>query len=150
MVVAVAIHSFLEGLGLGSTDEPLMIFIAIAAHKWADSGLSILYLMRKIEKWWVLAIFLVLFCSFTPLGTIIGKTVIASLEDDSASMLTQGIFCCIAAGSFLFVAIVEILCEGFEHSSKYTLDKYLKFGLAFLLFFAMSFTTLLEGDHHHH
>jgi zinc transporter 1/2/3 len=60
LIVALAIHSFLEGLGLGSTEEPLMIFIAIAAHKWADSGLSILYLMRKIEKWWVLAIFLVL------------------------------------------------------------------------------------------
>lgn len=150
LIVALAIHSFLEGLGLGSTEEPLMIFVAIAAHKWADSGLSILYLMKKIHTWWILVIFLVMFCLFTPLGTLIGYTVIANLEDASASTLTQGIFCCIAAGSFIFVAICEILCEGFEHASKYTFDKYLKFILAFVLFIGMSFTVLLEGDHHHH
>ncbi|EDR25945.1 zinc transporter, putative [Entamoeba dispar SAW760] len=147
LVVALSIHSFLEGLGLGSANKYLMIFVAIAAHKWADSGLTIIYLMKKIKQWWVLLIILIIFSSFTPLGAIIGKFVIASLDDESVSLLVQGIFCCVAAGSFFFVAIVEILSEAFEeHNNKYVLDKYLKFGLAFILFILMSLTVLLEGE----
>ncbi|KAL7716736.1 Zinc transporter [Entamoeba marina] len=135
LVAALSFHSFLEGLGLGSSNDPLMVFIAIAAHKWADAGLTILYLMKKNRY------------LFTPLGVAIGTFVIATLEDESVSLLIQGIFCCVAGGSFFFVSIVEILSEGFdEHSHQYTFDKYLKFALAVIFFIGMSLTVLLEGE----
>ncbi|ELP86567.1 zinc-iron transporter, putative [Entamoeba invadens IP1] len=147
LVSALSVHSFLEGLGLGSTNDYLMVFIAIAAHKWADSGLTILYLMKKLNGWIALVAILFIFSCFTPLGTLVGYFVITSLEDESVSLLVQGIFCCVAAGSFFFVAIVEILSEGFEgESNQYTLDKYLKFGLAVVFYIFMSLTTLLEPE----
>ncbi|ELP88734.1 zinc-iron transporter, putative, partial [Entamoeba invadens IP1] len=121
LITALSIHSLFEGLGLGASNDPLLIFIAIVAHKWADSGLAVLYLMQKIRRWVVCVIILFIFSLFTPIGALIGSYIIASLEDEKQSCLVQGIMCCIAAGSFLFVSIVEILGEAFEehHHNEY-------------------------------
>ncbi|KAL7717103.1 zinc-iron transporter [Entamoeba marina] len=155
LLAALSIHSFLSGLGLGAAEDPLMIFIAIFAHKWADTAMAVLFMMKKVRSWIVILIALGIFSLFTPVGAILGNLVIASLDDKDVSNLVQGILMAIGGGSFLFVATIEILAEAFEvpHGSynhkHYVIDKYIKFGLAMILYLAISSTTFLEGGHEH-
>ncbi|KAL7715172.1 Zinc transporter [Entamoeba marina] len=154
LIAALTAHSFLGGLGLGAAEDPLMIFIAIFAHKWADTAMAVLFLMQKVRSWQLILLVLVIFSTFTPIGAIVGNLVIASLDNQEVSDLVQGILMAIGGGSFLFVATIEILAEAFEvphgsHNHKhYTIDKYIKFGLAFILYIAISSTKFLEGDEH--
>ena len=142
LIFALSLHSFFEGLGLGVTTHPGAIFIAIAGHKWADSGFTVIFLMTKIPSIiWVTVVILV-FSAFTPLGSIIGAIIVEYLGDSPVSLLVQGILLSLASGTFLYVAIVEVLAEAFETPDY----KWIKFALVIILFIAMSAVCLLESD----
>ncbi|KAL7711580.1 Zinc transporter [Entamoeba marina] len=140
LIFALSLHSFFEGLGLGVSTSPTAIFIAIAGHKWADSGFTVIFLMTKVQSLAVVSVIILIFSTFTPIGSLVGVFVIEMMGDTSASELVQGILICLASGTFLYVAIVEILAEAFEKEK----FKFLKFTLAVVLFVAMSLVTLLE------
>ncbi|ELP93401.1 zinc transporter, putative [Entamoeba invadens IP1] len=142
LIFALSIHSFFEGLGLGVSTSPTAIFIAIAGHKWADSGFTVIFLMSKIQNLLIISIIILIFSTFTPIGSLVGVLIVELMGESPVSSLIQGLLICLAAGTFLYVAIVEILAEQFENG-KY---KYIKFTLAVILFLAMSFVTMLEGD----
>ena len=142
LIFALSLHSFFEGLGLGVTTHPGAIFIAIAGHKWADSGFTVIFLMTKIPSIIWVTVVILIFSAFTPLGAIIGAIVIEYLGDSPVSLLVQGILLSLASGTFLYVAIVEVLAEAFETSD----HKWIKFALVIVLFVAMSAVCLLESD----
>nr|BAN39787.1 metal cation transporter, zinc (Zn2)-iron (Fe2) permease (ZIP) family [Entamoeba histolytica] len=142
LIFALSLHSFFEGLGLGVSTSPTAIFIAVAGHKWADSGFTVIFLMSKIQSLPIVAVIVLVFSTFTPIGSLCGVLIVELLGESPISELIQGILICLAAGTFLYVAICEILTEQFENG-KY---KYIKFTLAIILFLAMSFVTMLEGN----
>ena len=53
---------------------------------------------------------LVVFALFTPIGVIVGWIL------ESSSELTEIIFSCLAAGSFLYIACSEVIVEEFSIS----------------------------------
>jgi len=115
LVVILSVHSALAGAALGTEDTfsaSLVIFLAIMAHKGAagfaltldfvNAGLSGVKSIR----------FLTLFASMTPLGIILGAGLDALLQDRHGRLF-EGLFDAIAAGTFLFVAIFEIITREF-------------------------------------
>lgn len=140
LVFALTLHSFFEGLGLGAASDPLPIFIAVCAHKWADSGFTVIFLMTKIKSVWGVSLIVIIFSSFTPVGALIGVFIMEWVGESEISNLIQGILITLASGTFLYVSVIEIFAEQFENGR----HKYLKFFLGVILFLAMSFTTFFE------
>ena len=87
-----------------------MLFIAIVAHKWAESfALGISFYKAKIEKSIFLKM-LTIFSFFTPLGILIG------MYFSKSGFLIEGIMLSISSGTFLYVSTSEVIVE--EFSSK--------------------------------
>ena len=141
LVFALTLHSFFEGLGLGAASDPLPIFIAVCGHKWADSGFTVIFLMTKIKSSLGISIIVIIFSALTPVGALIGVFIMEMAGESDVSNLIQGILITLASGTFLYVAVIEIFAEQFENGK----HKYLKFILALILFFMMSFVTFFEG-----
>ena len=87
-----------------------MLFIAIVAHKWAESfALGISFYKAKIETSIFLKM-LTIFSFFTPLGILIG------MYFSKSGFLIEGIMLSISSGTFLYVSTSEVIVE--EFSSK--------------------------------
>lgn len=107
LMIVLSIHSILEGLVLGiesDTKYVMTLFIVIMAHKGA-AAFSIItnMLMNHIARYKII-ISLVLFSLATPLGILLGKTLLDTnwLE---TNRYIQPYFDAIAAGTFIYIAI---------------------------------------------
>ena len=73
--MALSLHGIFEGIALGvlnHSNEVIMLFIAIIAHKWAESfALGISFYKAKIDTK-IFIKMLTLFTFFTPVGILIG------------------------------------------------------------------------------
>lgn len=102
-----SVHAFLMGaaLGLGeSFSVMLVIFLAIVAHKWAES-FSLAIQINKSH--FSFKANLLLFCVFslmTPLGIILGASATTFF---SGYPLLQPIFSALAAGTFLYLGTLH-------------------------------------------
>lgn len=119
LCVILSVHSIIAGVSLGLEDSlatATAILIAILAHKGAASfalGVSLQqggFAMRRHVM--VIAFFSLM----TPLGVILGTGFAATLSDQSA-VAFEALFDALAAGTFLYVAAVDILEEVFEKTS---------------------------------
>lgn len=116
---ALGVHSLLAGLALGAQRElagALVIFAAIVAHKTVEGfalgvGLARSALPRK--RAWTL---LWLFSLATPVGILIGSLADWSLDGRLRAM-AEASFLALAAGTFAYVATLDILREEFHASS---------------------------------
>lgn len=114
LTIALSIHSIIEGLGIGATDEIGSLessFVAIAFHKGFSAfalanGLigSGLWFDKSKRKWFYLSVGTFIFVSLLGIG--IGWAISAA-----ESGLTTAIFLGLTSGSFIFVATFEILPE---------------------------------------
>jgi len=108
-VIALSMHSLFEGLGLGaeSTEGGLAsIILAVVSHKALEAfalGLSIFN--AKFTRKRSSAIILGYSCA-TPIGIAIGMSV---PSESSMANLVTGILTAVAAGSFLYISLIEIL-----------------------------------------
>ncbi|MEM7409050.1 MAG: ZIP family metal transporter [Myxococcota bacterium] len=113
ILLALGIHSFLAGLALGAQAElsrALVLFGAILAHKsvagfalgvsLARSGLS------QRRAWWLLWSFALA----TPIGIAVG-TGFSSGLDGPLRLGAEASFLALAAGTFVYVATLDILRE---------------------------------------
>lgn len=115
IVVILSIHSVLAGAALGTEDTmngSLVIFLAIIAHKGAAGFALTLDFMRAGFGYKKTLRLLTLFATMTPLGFVIG-TGLESLMHQSYGRVFEGFFDALAAGTFLYVAIVEIIAKEF-------------------------------------
>lgn len=115
LVVILSVHSVLAGAALGTQDNfsgSLVIFLAIVAHKGA-AGFALMLVFQRagIERSKSLRM-LVLFASMTPLGIVLGSGLDRLLHKGYGPLL-EGLFDALAAGTFLYVAIVEIIGKEF-------------------------------------
>lgn len=116
LVLILSIHSIFAGLSYGTNrdfNSAVGLFIAIVAHKgFAAFALGMSFLQNSIPLSKAVGA-IVLFSSMTPLGLVVGFTT-SSLVSVTASLWTSLVFKGIAAGTFIYVSLVEILLGEFE------------------------------------
>eukprot|EP00762_Andalucia_godoyi_P000008 ANDGO_02236.mRNA.1 Protein zntC len=123
MFVVLSMHAFLEGLALGAAANESTItavFIAIASHKVFEGfalGVrlhAVIALSRELVVLsWALA---VMFSVVSPLGIGIGIVISDSLAG-AAAEIASGVLLSLAAGSFLYVGLVEIIPSAIPRGS---------------------------------
>ena len=115
ILTALSIHSLLEGLALGAQRElrsALVIFTAILAHKSMEGfALGVSLSRSALPSARALGL-LALFAWATPVGIVAGATV-GALEGP-ASLAYEAAFLSLAAGTFAYVATLDILREEFH------------------------------------
>eukprot|EP01121_Diplochlamys_sp_Union-15-3_P010166 TRINITY_DN2831_c0_g2_i2.p1 TRINITY_DN2831_c0_g2~~TRINITY_DN2831_c0_g2_i2.p1 ORF type:complete len:233 (+),score=22.88 TRINITY_DN2831_c0_g2_i2:207-905(+) len=110
LVIALDVHSLFAGIGLGvnsNVNGTLDVLWAILCHKSIAAfvlGTSLATLKNK--KLGVLLV--ILFSMMTPLGIALG-IVLSRAFSSSVSFLTEGILTSLAAGTFVYISIADIL-----------------------------------------
>ena len=111
LVAALSIHSFVVGIALGSQSlapEATVIFAAIMAHKsTAGFALGISLVRSPIETGvsrWLVA----LFSLATPVGIVIALVLRRGFDGPTLAYF-DAIFLALAAGTFLYIASLDIL-----------------------------------------
>lgn len=121
LILVLGLHSLLAGIALGiegSGIVGLAIVVAILAHKGAAAfslGVSFVKAnMPKCRAWGLIATF----SCVTPFGIFIGSALGSILSGENGEIV-EGVFDALAAGSFMYIAAVDIITEEFgdaEHS----------------------------------
>ena len=116
LLLVLSVHSLIAGASLGLETAflaSLAIFFAIIAHKGAAAfslGVSLRHGAfsrgRHIRM-------IVLFSLMVPIGVLLGS-IFASVFSGTLDTVFEGVFDALAAGTFLYVGIMEILNEVFE------------------------------------
>ncbi len=111
MLAALSIHSVITGIALGLEPEitaSLLVMTGIFLHK----GSAAFALMVSASKSGLsashLRTILTVFVLMTPLGILFGTSV-SSLMEGEAAELAEGIFNALAAGTFIYVAIMDVI-----------------------------------------
>ncbi len=115
VLTALSIHALLAGLALGAEPDlarALVISLAIIAHKTAAGFALGVSLARsplpRAQCWRLIA----LFALATPVGGLIGAFLGETIEGRLGASL-EALFLSIAAGTFIYVATFDILCDEF-------------------------------------
>ncbi|ETV96821.1 hypothetical protein H310_10112 [Aphanomyces invadans] len=114
LFVALSFHSVLEGLGIGAQSTSAWgVFLAIILHKGlAAFALGSGMLKSQVNKAKFIA-YMFLFSMMSILGIIVGWCIADSEEsEDSAA---AGICLALASGTFIYVAVMEIIPLEFGH-----------------------------------
>lgn len=112
LLMGLGVHSIFEGLALGieiDFGKVELYALAIVLHKGAAGmslGISMAQTFPGQDKF--VATLLFMFALFTPLGVMIGWVA------QNSSDLTEMIFNCLAAGTFLYIACSEVIIEEFS------------------------------------
>jgi len=131
LLLALSFHSLIEGLGIGANPDPYGAIIAVLAHKalaayalgtrLIGGGLVDAGSRRRFYAQGVL------FACMSPLGVLVGMAV------GQGNSTGGGICTALAAGTFLYVAINEVIAHELEDST----DRGLK-----LICLAVGFTSM--------
>ena len=111
LLVVLSIHSVIAGIALGLEAElaaSLLVMIAILCHKGSAAFaliVSVIAAGSGTSRMWRT---LVIFGAMTPLGIVIG-TGAASLLQGREATLIKGSFNALAAGTFVYVAILDVI-----------------------------------------
>lgn len=115
LLLTLSIHSIIAGMALGAQQSLagfLVIVIAILAHKSA-AGFALGVSLHRIGVPLSRARSLILgFAVMTPIGIAVG-TVVAAILDSSDEQVFEALFDAIAAGTFLYIASLDIIREEF-------------------------------------
>jgi zinc transporter 1/2/3 len=115
ILIALSIHSLLEGLALGAQRDlrsALVIFAAILAHKSMEAFALGVSLARRATPDMRTGALLALFAAATPVGIVAGTTVGAF--EGPTRIAFEAAFLSLAAGTFAYVATLDILREEFH------------------------------------
>jgi len=115
LLLTLSIHSIIAGMALGAQQSVagfMIIVIAILAHKSA-AGFALGVSLQRIGTDISRARKLILgFAIMTPLGIMLG-TGISALLDSTGEQVFEALFDAIAAGTFLYIASLDIIREEF-------------------------------------
>jgi solute carrier family 39 (zinc transporter), member 1/2/3 len=140
LLLVLSIHSVIVGVTLGaqsSVSRTLIVFIAILAHKSVAGfalGVSYRRVGYSLRRTVPVAAFV---SSMTPLGILAGTTIVA-IVGSHAGQLFEAVFDSLGAGTFLYIAILDILRTEFELPG----DRWQKWLLASLGFGLMAMLAL--------
>jgi len=116
LMIVLSIHSIITGIALGTEARLVqagVILIAVLAHKGtAAFALGVTMMRGKVPMGRVMRM-IALFSFMTPLGILMGIGLMKALSGRAESIFEAG-FDALAAGSFLYVALLDILQEEFS------------------------------------
>ena len=111
LLVVLSIHSVIAGIALGleaGLAASLLVMIAILCHKGSAAFALVVSVIAAgtgtARAWRTLAIFV----AMTPLGIVIGMGA-SSLFQGKDATLIEGCFIALAAGTFIYVAILDVI-----------------------------------------
>ena len=118
LALVLSVHSVIAGIALGLETHLIgaaAILVAVLAHKTtAAMALGISFNRERIDKrlgrnllW--------MFYAMTPIGILLGTWWSGVLQGRSA-IITEAVFDALAAGTFLYIAVVDILVEELKGS----------------------------------
>lgn len=111
LALILSVHSFIAGMALGAESllvASIALFIAIIAHKSvAAFALGVSLQRGAVRRSRSIGI-VVLFSVMTPLG-ILGGTAMSALLSGRSEQWFEGTFDALAAGTFIYVAVVDIV-----------------------------------------
>jgi zinc transporter 1/2/3 len=120
LVIILSIHSVLAGAALGTENTLIgsaVIFLALIAHKGAAAFALVVDFHRAgFPRRQTIAL-LALFAAMTPFGVLFGAVLDHFLEA-TYGRLIEGVFDALAAGTFLYIAILEIISEEFAERER--------------------------------
>lgn len=119
-----SIHSIIAGTSLGleaTLVSAIAIFIAIIAHKGAAAFALGVSLKESDFPTFRHVVIIGFFAAMTPLGVVIG-TAFSTTLSSNANAAFEAVFDSLAAGTFLYVAVVDIIKDVFEKSD----DRWVK------------------------
>ncbi len=111
MLAALSIHSVITGIALGLEPEVaalLLVMTGILLHKGSASFALMVSAHAAGLNSASLRAILVVFVLMTPLGILLGATVSSLMRGESAA-LAEGVFNALAAGTFIYVAILDVI-----------------------------------------
>ena len=112
-MAGLSIHALTTGVGLAAASAAEIatpVFLAIIAHKAFESfSLMSVFELAQFPRRRTLGM-LIAFASFTPLGLWAGSVLFSTLGDTGLAIAVA-----LAAGTFLFVCLSELLPEVFHH-----------------------------------
>jgi zinc transporter 1/2/3 len=118
LFLVLSIHSVIAGVSLGlesALTSSLALLLAIVAHKGSAAfalGVSLCQTgLRSAEARRIV----VLFSCMTPLGVLIG-TLVQQVVGSGTATATEAVFDATAAGTFLYIAVADILEEVFAEA----------------------------------
>lgn len=136
LLIVLSIHSIIAGMSLGLETTIIsgtVIFIAIIAHKGSASfALGVNLVNDNINKKLIIKT-IFFFSIMTPIGIVIG-TVLDNIESSTVSVWFEAIFDSLASGTFLYIAVLEIINDVFENGKL----RYQKFGFLLIGFLLMA------------
>jgi zinc transporter ZupT len=115
--VGLSVHSLAAGFSLGvavlNPELGSVIFFSIMAHKaTAAFSLSTVFVLADMERWKSM-LFLAAFSLMTPVGAWAAVPLIERLEEINLAIPTA-----LAAGTFLYVATMELVPEAFHEAEE--------------------------------
>jgi solute carrier family 39 (zinc transporter), member 1/2/3 len=132
-LIVLSIHSLLTGIALGVSDSYsilLLILFAILAHKWAASFALALKLRKSPLSFKLSVCLFITFALMTPLGIGLGSIIAI---DYAHNHLLVGIFCSMAAGTFLYLGTLHGLNQAIMVEDCFDLRRHLFIGLGFII-----------------
>ncbi len=150
LMVALGIHSTVDGLGIAISSQAgmeqlaILILFAVSYHK-VPEGLALVSVARLagITRWKALALTILIEMT-TGLGAFLGLVALRGLSPDSHWI---GIHLGLVAGSFLYIVGFALITEMKEHERK-SIIGYAIFGFAAIL--ATSIALKMLGIGHEH
>jgi zinc transporter 1/2/3 len=125
--LVLSVHSVIAGASLGleaSLLSSIAILIAIVAHKGSAAfalGISMYNNGFSLARHRIVVL---VFSLMTPLGVGLGTYFSTTMSNDSAT-LVEGIFDSLAAGTFLYIAVADIISDVFEMAHERWLKSFL-------------------------
>jgi len=122
LFLVLAIHSIIAGMSLGLEEgflSGLVILIAIIAHKGSAAFALGLNMVQAQCSEALVRRTIVFFAFMTPFGVVLGS-LLSAVEGGQSSVFFEAIFDTLAAGTFLYIATLEIISELFENHTQKT------------------------------
>ena len=142
LALVLSLHSLIAGAALGLEQDASAFFgvlIAILAHKGSAAFSLVAALVKgSISRPAAIRI-LLLFSVMTPLGILLG-TLFSSAASGRTAILTEAVFDGLAAGTFLYIASMEIFVRVFREAGS-NLAKFALIGIGFGLMAVLSLYT---------
>ncbi len=116
LFLVLSIHSLITGFALGLEDQSvtaMALLIAVLAHKGTATfalGLKISPVSQQTSQFFAR---MVAFSLTTPVGVLLGLWMLNRLSGSNGPLI-EGIFDALAAGTFVYVAVFEILSQEFR------------------------------------
>ncbi|HYD48698.1 MAG TPA: ZIP family metal transporter [Terriglobales bacterium] len=117
LLIALSVHSVISGIALGAQTEAagaFVILLALVAHK-ASEGLGLgVSLVRNGVPSGRAGVLLACFAATTPIGIWLGSVASERLSSEGAQQF-NATFVALAAGTFIYIASLDIIGEEFTH-----------------------------------